>query len=197
MNLQAIQRAASGVTATVAPKVRTNQSYGAVAAQVAHAQGSGAAALTGATAKPAPIAHGLPFPPGSGSGAVPPRPATVPGDWVYRGEMWLPPVAAAIYDAQAVEANAQAAQVEFWHTSTNPTAIEGFPLEQWSTAQLQAGLAYYSDLRTQAVPNSNEWLELTDRVNSIQANLDGNRSPWNYALSSAVNYWSPISSRQG
>ena len=64
-------------------------------------------------------------------------------------------------------------------------------------AHVRARADTESDLRTQAVPNSNEWLELTDRVNSIQANLDGNRSPWNYALSSAVNYWSPISSRQG
>lgn len=197
MNIQAIHRAASSVTATIAPAARSAESYGAVAARVAHTQGSGAAAATAGTGKPAPISHGLPFPPGngSGSGAVPPRPPTVPGDWVYRAQMWLPPVAAAIYDSQVADAQAQAEQVAFWHTSTNPAAIEGLPLEQWNTEQLQAGLTYYNDLRAQAVPNSNEWLALTDRVNSIQANLDGNRSPWNYALSNAVDYWGSIATR--
>ena len=109
--------------------------------------------------------------------------------------MWLPPAAAAIYDAQVADAQAHAEQIEFWRSSTNPAQIEGFPLEQWSTEQLQAGLTFYNAQLAQAVPQSNEWLAITDRINSIQANLDGNRSPWNWTLSQAVDYWSPIGSR--
>lgn len=195
MNIQAIHRAASGIVAAPASPSRTAQSYDAVAAQVAHAQGNGAAASTAATGKPVPVAQPHPFPPGNGTGAVPPRPPGVPADWVYRAQMWLPPVAAAMYDSQVAEAQAQAEQVAFWQTSTNPAAIEGWPLEKWNTAQLQAGLTYYNAQLAQAVPNSNEWLALSDRVNSIQANLDGNRSPWNWTLSQSVEYWSPIATR--
>lgn len=195
MNILAIHRAAAGVAAAHAPASRATESYGAVAARVAQASsGTPAAAPV-----PTPAVSGLPFgnltPPGHAGGAVPARPPGVPSDFVYRGQMWLPPAAAAIYDAQVADAEAQAAQVAFWQSSTNPAQIEGYPLEQWSTGQLQAGLAYYNAQLAEAVPQTNQWLELTDRINSIQANLDGNRSPWNWALSQGVNYWSPIGSR--
>lgn len=195
MNILGLHRAASGVAPAHAAESRATESYRAVAARV-QAQAAGAVA---APALPTTPVSGLPFanlaPPGHGGAAVPPRPPGVPGDFVYRGQMWLPPAAAAIYDAQVADAQAQAAQVVFWHASTNPAQIEGLPLEQWSTEQLQAGLAYYKAQLADAVPQSNQWLELTDRINSLQANLDGNRSPWNWSLSQAVNYWSTIGSR--
>lgn len=109
--------------------------------------------------------------------------------------MWIAPNTAAIFDAMIADAQHNADQLAFWQSCTDPTKIEGHPLAKWNTEQLQAGLTYYSGLRDQAVPNSNEWLALTDRIHSIQENLDSNRIPWAYTLWQGVDYWSPISSR--
>ncbi|MFO1398002.1 MAG: hypothetical protein U1F48_13150 [Burkholderiales bacterium] len=196
MSIQAIHRTASAVAAASTPVARTRESYGTVAARVAQA-GITAAPATSSPSAAGSLDGGQAFvkPVPSANAPVPPRPPGIPSDYVYRAQMWLPPAAAAIYDAQVADAAAQAAQVAFWHTSTNPAQIEGLPLEQWSTEQLQAGLAFYGAQRAQAVPQSNQWLALSDRINSIQANLDGNRSPWNWTLSQSVDYWSPIGSR--
>lgn len=199
MSIPSITRAASSIAAaTSARSTRAESSYGAVAASAARAKPA-AAALASSVAKPAAALPGFAggFPPTQGvpPAATPKRPQGVPGDYVYRNEMWLPPAAAAIYDAQVADAQQKSDQFAFWQGSTNPAQIEGYPLEQWSTAQLKAGLDFYNTQLANAVPQSNEWLQLTDRINSIQANLDGNRSPWNYALSGSVDYWGTIGHR--
>lgn len=81
------------------------------------------------------------------------------------------------------------AQMERWANSTNPLEIEGKPLETWNPAQLQAGLAHYTQAQAGAVPGSNEWNMYQDRINSINANLSGNRSPWAYPSQGGAGYF--------
>lgn len=88
------------------------------------------------------------------------------------------------------QAQNAASQQEVWANSLDPTRIEAKPLETWSPAQLQSGLTYYQQLQAAAVPGSNEWNMYQDRINSIQANLGGNRSPWAYpSQGNTASYW--------
>ena len=127
------------------------------------------------------------------------RPRGVPQTYQYdpQSQMWLPPEALAQVQSMYADQKANADQLKFWQTSLDPSRIDGYDLAQWSPQQLQAGLSYYQQLQSQAVPNSNEWRMYQDRINSIQNNMNGNRGAWDWSLTNAPSYFQTIQERSG
>ena len=89
----------------------------------------------------------------------------------------------------AADAASNADQLQTWQSSMNPMQLEGYPLENWSPQQLQAGLTFYQQQQAAAVPGSNEWNMYQDRINSLQSNLAGNRGPWSYPSQGGAGYF--------
>jgi hypothetical protein len=81
------------------------------------------------------------------------------------------------------------AQMEVWQTSTDPTRLGGWPMQNWNPAQLQAGLQYYTQQQAGAVPGSNEWNLYQDYIDSINRNLSGNRSPVEFPSQGGAGYF--------
>lgn len=81
------------------------------------------------------------------------------------------------------------AQMEVWQTSTDPTRLGGWPMQNWNPAQLQSGLSYYTQQQAGAVPGSNEWNLYQDYIDSINRNLSGNRSPVAFPSQGGAGYF--------